>query len=73
LFDVWDSISLGPPDILHSAEVAIRKYDAGAKVLSSHLDKDDVLGIWKCKRRPGQVVASRSITSPAPLLLTGGL
>ncbi len=36
-----------PPDILHSAEVAMKKYDGGATVLSSHLDKDDVIAIWE--------------------------
>jgi hypothetical protein len=42
-----------PPDILHSAEVAMRKYDAGATVISSHLDKDDVLGIWEVQGTTG--------------------
>ena len=36
-----------PPDILHSAEVAMTKYDGGATVMSSHLDKDDVMAIWE--------------------------
>jgi hypothetical protein len=38
-----------PPDILHSAEVAFKQYDAGAKVVSAVLDKDDVLAIWEVK------------------------
>ena len=36
-----------PPDILHSAEVAMKKYDGGGTVISSHLDKDDVIAIWE--------------------------
>jgi len=36
-----------PPDILHSAEVAMKKYDGGATVESAQLDKDDVLAIWE--------------------------
>lgn len=36
-----------PPDILHAAEVAMKKFDGGATLLSSHLDKDDVMGIWE--------------------------
>lgn len=47
-----------PPDILHSAEVAMKKYDAGATVISSHLDKDDVLGIWEVQ---GTTAAGRGI------------
>jgi hypothetical protein len=40
-----------PPDILHSAEVAMKKYDVGATVTSSQLDKDDVLAVWEVQGR----------------------
>jgi hypothetical protein len=40
-----------PADILHSAEVAMKKYDGGSTVTGSHLDKDDVLGIWEVQGR----------------------
>ena len=47
-----------PPDILHSAEVAMKKYNAGATVVSSSLDKDDVIAIWEVK---GLTSAGRQI------------
>jgi hypothetical protein len=47
-----------PADILHSAEVAMKKYDDGATVISSHLDKDDVMGIWEVQ---GRTAAGRLI------------
>jgi hypothetical protein len=47
-----------PPHIRHSAEVAFKKYEAGATLTSAQLDKDDVLGVYEVQ---GQTADGRLI------------